>query len=170
MFPARNRVISGLSRAVVIVEANSRSGALITAVHAAEQGREVYAVPGAVDSPASAGCLELLRTGARLVRSADDILEDLGGIVGDAPPPAPLPPRRVKSLFDAPAPPPEASGPPPGLDGPLLRVWEALGQTRQADELARELGLPPGELAGVLLRLELKKAVRKLPGGHWERR
>jgi DNA processing protein len=173
MFPARNRIISGLSRAVVIVEANAKSGALITAVHAAEQGRDVYAVPGAVDSPASAGCLELIRTGARLVRSADDILEDLHGITGTAPPPAKLPPKPSKRLFDAPAPPPPPAppaGPPPGLDGVLLRVWEALAATRHADELARELALPAGELSAVLLRLEMKRAVRRLPGNHWERR
>ncbi len=168
MFPARNRVISGLSRGVVIVEANARSGALITATHAAEQGRDVYAVPGAVDSPASAGCLELLRTGVRLVRSADDILEDLAGIMGTGPAPAKLPPRPTTTLFDAP--PPAPSGPPPGLDGDLSRVWAALAGTKHADELSRELAIPPGELAGVLLRLEMKKAVRRLPGNQWERR
>ncbi len=168
MFPARNRIISGLSRAVVVVEANSRSGALITVDHAADQGRDVYAVPGPVDSPASAGCLELIRTGARMVRSADDILEELAGIAGSAPPPRPLPPKADKGLFEVPTPPP--AGPPPGLDGAPLRVWEALAGSKQADELARDLGIPPGELAGVLLRLEMKKAVRRLPGNHWERR
>jgi DNA processing protein len=118
-----------------------------------------------VDSPASAGCLDLLRTGARLVRDADDILEDLAGIAGTAPAPKPLPPK--PTLFDAP---PQPSGPPPGLDGALLRVWESLTASKHADELARESGIPPGELAGVLMRLELKKAVRRLAGNHWERR
>lgn len=172
MFPARNRIVSGLSQAVVIVEANARSGALITARHAADQGREVYAVPGAVDSPASAGCLELLRTGARLVRSADDILEDLAGLSGDGgavPSPRPLPPKSGKSLFDAPAT-PSPAGPLPGLNGNLLRAWESLATPRHADELARELSVPPGELAGVLLQLEMKRVVRRLPGNRWERR
>ena len=86
MFPARNRIISGLSRAVVVVEANVRSGALITVTHAAEQGRDVYAVPGKIDSPASAGCLELIRKGGRLVRSADDIIEEVRGLAPFDPP------------------------------------------------------------------------------------
>jgi DNA processing protein len=160
MFPARNRIVSGLSRAVVVVEANAKSGALITVGHAADQGREVYAVPGPIDSPASAGCLHLLRTGARLVRSADDILEDLAGLGGSPAPPAP-------TLFDPPSPPPPPAA--PVLDGPLLRVWEALTAPTHADELSRALGLPPGELSAVLLRLEMKKAVRRLAGNRWER-
>src|SRR4029077_12438047 len=80
MFHSRNRLISGWPRAVVIIEANDRSGALITARHGAEQGREVFAVPANVDSPLSAGSLRLLRDGVRLIRHADDLLEDLSGV------------------------------------------------------------------------------------------
>jgi DNA processing protein len=96
MFPARNRLISGLSLAVVLVEAGARSGALITAQHALEQGREVFALPGNLDSEASAGCLALLRQGARLIRSVDDLLEDLHGLkVGKSAPSS----SRPASLF-----------------------------------------------------------------------
>jgi DNA processing protein len=161
MFPARNRIISALSRAVVIVEANAKSGALITATHAAEQGREVYVVPGNVDSPASAGCLELLRKGARLIRGVDDLLEDLRGLSpGDPDPASPAAP----TLFDEPA------GPPPGLTAPQLAIWTALTQPTHADELGRTLGMPTGDLLTGLLQLELRKVVRRLPGNRFERR
>src|SRR5437870_3868958 len=94
MFPARNRLISGLSRGVVVIEAAEKSGALITASHAAEQGRPVFAVPGPVDSTASGGTNELLRKGAVLTRGVEDILEELDGVraapgrSADAPVPA----------------------------------------------------------------------------------
>jgi DNA processing protein len=185
MFPARNRIISGLSRAVVVVEANAKSGALITATHAGEQGREVFAVPGAADSPASAGCLELLRKGARLVRGADDVLEDLRGIA--APDFKALardqevgPPSRGGLLNE---PRPQGSGrgslegsavrlaaPTPPLDPAQQRVFDALASKRHADELSRELGVPAGDLARTLMQLELKKVVRRLPGNFYERR
>jgi DNA processing protein len=176
MFPARNRIISGLSRAVVVVEANARSGALITARHALEQGREVFAVPGPVDSAASAGCLALIRTGARLVRSADDILEDLKGI---AAPDYSEPARRAPGVSpgspvtpaeEAPAPAEEPPPPPPNLDPACQQVWDALASRRHADELARELELPVAKLATVLMGLEVRKLVRRLPGNFFERR
>jgi DNA processing protein len=179
MFPARNRIISGLSRAVVVVEANVRSGALITARHALEQGREVFAVPGPVDSPASAGCLALIRNGARLVRSADDILEDLKGIATpeySKPETRPKPPDLFDQLpesapaADPPPPEPEPPPPPPILEPTLQRVWDALASRRHADELARELEMPVARLATVLMGMEMRKLIRRLPGNFYERR
>jgi DNA processing protein len=165
MFPARNRIISGLARAVVVVEANVKSGALITVDHAAEQGREVFAVPGPVDSPASAGCLDLIRKGAKLVRDADDILEDLRGI---APPDPPAPkgtaaPNPKPSLFEPPN--------PTGLDPLQQSVWDALAEGAQhVDALARRTGAGIGALNPALIQLELKKLIRRLPGSQYERR
>lgn len=170
MFPARNRIISGLSRAVVIVEAGERSGALITATHAAEQGREVFAVPGNADSPASAGCLELIRKGVRMVRGVDDILEDLRGLsVPSLPPPR----KGLPTLFDSPpvdVPPPPQPAAPVGLDELQQKVWDALAQPRHADDLSRELGIPTPELTRTLTMLELKKLVRKMHGNSFSRR
>jgi len=163
MFPARNRIISGLSRAVIVVEANAKSGALITATHAGEQGREVFVVPGNADSAASAGCLELLRKGARLIRNADDVLEDLRGI--SVPEYEPI--EKARSTPSALAPPPP---PPPTLDAAQQRVYDALGAKRHADELVRELSVSVAELSRTLMQLELKKVVRKLPGNFYERR
>jgi DNA processing protein len=154
MFPARNRIISGLSRAVVIIEAAEKSGALITARHAAEQGRVVFAVPGPVDSPASSGTNALIRNGAILVRSVDDILEELDGVA----------PLVEKPQQPAPA------NPPAGLDLVQQRIWEFLADgPRHGDELAQQLGLSVPQIAGALLGLEMRKAIRRLPGNRYER-
>jgi DNA processing protein len=154
MFPARNRIISGLSRAVVIVEAAVKSGALITAEHAAEQGRTVFAVPGPIDSEASGGTNALIREGAILVRGVEDILEELEGVGSAA----------------ASAGPPPPAAPPPGLDDVQRRLWEFLaGQPRHLDEIVQQLGLGVPQLSGILLTLEMKKIVRRLPGNRYER-
>jgi DNA processing protein len=159
LFPARNRIISGLSRAVVLVEANEKSGALITAHHAAQQGREVYAIPGPVDSPASAGTLKLVRDGAKLIRHARDLLDDLQAV-------APLtgPSIEVSAIGSL-----SPAQLPPGLDDLQLRIWDFLSETRNVDDIARRVELSVGDLSGVLMSLELKKAIRRLPGNLYER-
>jgi DNA processing protein len=160
MFPARNRIISGLSRAVVIVEAAERSGALITATHAGEQGRVVFAVPGAVDNAASAGTNALIRDGAVLCRGADDVLEELHGVSEMA--------RRARA--EPANPPPAAAVVPPDLDPTQRRVWDFLaGQVRTLDEMAQQLGLAVPQLSTTLMLLEMKKVVRRLPGNRYER-
>jgi DNA processing protein len=152
LFPARNRLISGLSRAVVVIEAAERSGALITARHAGEQGRPVFVVPGPVDSPASGGTHRLARDGAILIRGVEDILEELGGTPAAA------------AAIAAPA------EPPAGVDGVQRQLWELLAEgPRHIDELARALHLGVGPIAGALLMLEMKKGVRRLPGNLYER-
>jgi DNA processing protein len=169
MFPARNRIISGLSRGIVVIEASERSGALITATHAAEQGREVFAVPGPADSIASAGCLELIRKGARMVRSADDILEDLQGLA------LPDPPLFQANLFADAS--PVATQHTPTAERPLpaewteqqRSVWAALSEPRTVDDLSAECQLPVVELTRLLMTWELKKYVRRLPGNQYER-
>lgn len=163
-FPARNRIVAGLSLGVVVVEAADRSGTLITARQAAEAGREVLAVPGHPMDPRAAGCNALIRDGATLVRSAADILEALGPQAAAAPAPAPRP-----ASPPAPAVPQgersAASG--PAAAAPLReRVLERLSPAPLAeDQLIRDLGLTPQALAPVLAELELDGAVQRQPGG-----
>jgi DNA processing protein len=158
MFPARNRIISGLARVVVIVEAAERSGALITASHAGEQGRTVFAIPGAIDNPASAGCNALIRDGAILARGVDDILEELHGVSA----------METRAKTAATTPPPLV--PAPELDPTQRRIWEFLADgPRTLDDIAQQLSLDVPTLSTSLMLLEMKKVVRRLPGSRYER-
>lgn len=150
-FPYRNRVISGLSMGVVVVEADTKSGAMITAHQALDQGRTVFAVPGRVDSPASRGTHRLLKGGARLVEDAADIFDEFEYLA----------PVREEAAPGGAA----AAGPRMVFNGPEQAVVEALIEgALDIDTLARQAGLPSQDLSGVLLSLEMKRAVRMLPG------
>jgi DNA processing protein len=138
-FPARNRIISGMSRGVVVIEAPARSGALITASFAGDQGREVFVVPGNVGNPTSEGTNQLLRDGARIVRDGADILEDLD-ITGSAP---------AQLTMQLPATPVEE------------RVLQCLSsEPLHIDEIAEAANLPGRETAEALLMMELKGMAR----------
>lgn len=158
-FPRRNRIVSGLSRAVIVVEAATRSGSLITARMALDQGREVMAVPGhPMDARAGGGNL-LIRDGATLVRDAQDVIEALG-----APPPPPPPrpkdaaPKTASRAETTPAPLPEG-----GLEGAILAL---LGATQVAeDQLIRDLGHPPRKIAQALAVLEMAGRISRAGGG-----
>jgi DNA processing protein len=155
-FPRRNRIISGMSLGTVVVEASRRSGALITARMAADQNREVFAVPGSIGSLKSAGSHHLIRQGAKLVERVEDILEELVGPLGAAP----------AAGADAPDP-----DPPAPLTDEAGRVLDALdAYPAHIDVLARRLDLPPGVLAGVLLELEVAGHVVQWPGKRFARK
>ncbi|WP_252272320.1 DNA-processing protein DprA [Pseudomonas subflava] len=144
-FPRRNRIISGLSLGVLVVEASPSSGSLITARLAAEQGREVYAIPGSIHHPGARGCHQLIREGAALVESVDDILQALGGW------------QRL----------PPTAGEAPRSESPLLNQLRAAPQTSEG--LARACGLDLGETLAALTELELEGLV-VCEAGRWVHR
>jgi DNA processing protein len=146
-FPLRNRVISGLSCAVLVVEAAHASGSLITARWAADQGRNVYAIPGRVDHPMSRGTHRLIRDGALLVESPDDILRDL---LGDA--------HARGSNGDG-----ESKPAPAGSAARVLA--ELRGETLTSDELSRRLSLALPSVLVDLVELEMASLVVRVPGG-----
>jgi DNA processing protein len=160
-FPRRNRLIAALAEGVLVVEMGERSGARHTVDYALEQGKEVFSVPGPIGSPASAGTNQLLKEGARLVTSADDILEELRG-VGRASVPAGPKPARVPVV---------PAAPPPDLTGDEAAVFAALTEeARHVDALAAATGLASGAVLAALLTLELRDLAESLPGKHYRGR
>jgi len=150
-FPKRNRVISGLSMGVVVVEAAEKSGALITSDSAIEQGREVFAVPGKIDSPTSKGTNMLIKQGAKLAGTVDDILEELGlGTRGQNGKPADIMPTI--------------------LDKEETLVYNLLtGDPRHIDELSGESDMEISDISRVLFDLEMRGLVKQLPGKNFVR-
>ncbi|MDJ0794482.1 MAG: DNA-processing protein DprA [Woeseiaceae bacterium] len=144
-FPERNRLISGLSLGTLVVEAARRSGSLITARLAAEQGREVFALPGSIHNALSRGCHELIRQGAKLVETADDILAELGQLAG-----------RLRPAAD---------------DADYETLREALSHDPVGiDELGKQSGLTIDQLSSMLLILELHGEVESFPGGRYAKK
>ncbi|MGB5257663.1 MAG: DNA-processing protein DprA [Woeseiaceae bacterium] len=153
-FPERNRLISGLSLGTLVVEAARRSGSLITARLASEQGREVFALPGSIHNPLARGCHALIRQGAKLVETADDILAEL----------APLGGHMMQSAEDAPV--PEVSR--KDNDEDYVELRRLLGHDPVSiDELADQSSLTIDQLSSMLLILELHGEVESLSGGRY---
>ena len=154
-FPRRNRIISGLTRGTLVVEAALKSGSLITARLAAEQGKEVFAIPGSIHSPQSRGCHALIKQGAKLVELAQDVLEELNLLPGGLS----ASPDSTESTSGADV--------EPSQESPLLA---ALGfDAVSLDELQARTGLDTPRLQGQLLELELEGRVARLPGGYFQR-
>jgi DNA processing protein len=152
-FPRRNRLISGLAQGCLVIEAALASGSLITARAAAEQGREVFAVPGSIHSPLSKGCHALIKSGAKLAESAEDVLTELGAF------------RRTG--FASTRAPAGAAGDMDGADDPLLACMGF--DPVDVDSLCARAGWPAERISAELLRLELAGRVAVLPGGLYQR-
>lgn len=164
-FPQRNRIVTGLCLGTLVVEAAVQSGSLVSARHAMEQGREVFAIPGSIHSPLARGCHRLIRQGAKLVETAEDILEELAPQIAA---PTRGEPRAATAGTAAMDPPEQAEA---AADPEYAQVLAALDwEPRGVDDIAGRAGLGPGEVASMLLRLELDGVIRTVPGGLYQRR
>ena len=156
-FPQRNRIISGLSLGTLVVEAATRSGSLISARCAAEQGREVFAIPGSIHNPLSRGCHALIRQGAKLVETAQDILDELGTLAAATTVTArPIDTESVEHASELPA--------------DYMQLLDLMGYCHASvDMLVETSGLTPAVVSSMLLQLELKGFIASCPGGLYNR-
>ncbi len=167
-FPSRNRILAGLSLGTLVIEAATRSGALITARLAAEAGREVFAVPGSIHNPMARGCHRLIRDGAALVETADEVISALGAwagaLRGDLQ-------RRLAAGRNAPSGGPPSPAPPPvDTDPAHHRLWQSLGHDPTTmDQLVERSGLTAAALSSMLLVMELQGRV-SVEHGRYSRR
>ena len=167
-FPRRNRLISGLSLGVVVVEAAKRSGSLITARFAGDQGREVFAVPGSPLDPRAGGCNRLIREGALLIESAADVLEVLAPLVHSEKP-ARAAPRSLAQPGNLPGNLPVPPAPEPGNAERAIIEDLLAAEPIQVDDVARQSRLPIAVVHGVLLELELAGKAERHPGNRFAR-
>ncbi|MEN8107529.1 MAG: DNA-processing protein DprA [Pseudomonadota bacterium] len=157
-FPQRNRIISGLSLGALVVEAATRSGSLISARYASEQGREVFAIPGSIHNPLARGCHALIRQGAKLVETAQDILDELGPLLG------------AWAAAVTTATPADDPVEPAALDAEYSQLLDFIGYEQTAiDTLVTRSGLTPAEVSSMLLQLEMRGYVTASPGGLYNR-